>query len=43
MITKIRTKSELYVFINGRLIYKRWFAQNKGRMFHEKEGYERCQ
>lgn len=38
IITTINTGSELYIYCNGKLIYKRWINQNYSRIFHEGEG-----
>jgi hypothetical protein len=39
MIYKIRTKDELYIFINGQLVYKRWIKLGYGRLFNNIKGY----
>lgn len=33
MIVKVKTKTELYVYMNGSLLYKRWLNQNYGMVF----------
>lgn len=33
MITKIRIKDELYIYCNGKLMYKRWIKHNYGMVF----------
>ena len=38
LIIKIIEDNQLYLYFNGKLIYKRWLWRNKGRMFHENEG-----
>jgi hypothetical protein len=41
MFTHYRIGNELYVFREGRLLYKRWLASGHkpyGRVFHENEG-----
>jgi hypothetical protein len=38
MIVKVRIKDELYVYMNGFLLYKRWISRGYGRVFHEGEG-----
>lgn len=38
MITTTNDGWELYVYMNGVLIYKRWLKHNYGRMFYEREG-----
>jgi hypothetical protein len=29
---------EFYLYMNGKLVYKRWLTNDKGRMFYENEG-----
>ena len=38
MISTINTGHELYVFMNGVLIYKKWLSRGTSRTFHEGEG-----
>jgi hypothetical protein len=32
-IHKIKTEDELYVYMNGKLLYKRWLKHNYGKVF----------
>ena len=33
MFTKILTKTEFYLYYNGKLIYKKWLLNNTDRIF----------
>lgn len=33
MIIKIYTKNEVYIYMNGSLLYKRWLDQGYGKVF----------
>ena len=35
MFTKILTKTEFYLYYNGKLIYKKWLTSNMGRIFQD--------
>lgn len=34
MIVKVKIKNELYVYMNGSLLYKRWLNQDYGKVFN---------
>lgn len=38
MMTKEIIDNQLFVYYQGRLIYKRWIWRDRGQMFHGSEG-----